>query len=148
MTRTMTALLIVIAGTAFGVWPLITRGSKLHFLPARFGLQLGTVIMFGLFMFTMRDQLDVRAAFSFGNGGKLALLALAAGLVNGVGQLAMQKLIASPTIEVSVFAPATLTIMALVYGVGGWLAYHEPMTGRKVAGIVTATITLWLLKGS
>lgn len=148
MTRTMTGLLILIAGTAFGAWPLITRGSKLHFLPAGFGLQLGTVIMFGLFMVAMRDQLDMRTAFSFGNGGKLALLALAAGLVNGVGQLAMQKLIASPSVQVSVFAPATLTIMALVYGVGGWVAYHEPMTLRKVVGIVTAAVTLWLLKGA
>lgn len=148
MTRTMEGLLILIAGTAFGAWPLITRGSKIHFLPAGFGLQLGTVIMFGLFMVTMRDQLDLGAAFRFGNGGKLALLALMAGLVNGVGQLAMQRLIASPNAQVSVFGPATLTIMALVYGVGGWLAYHEPMTLRKVVGIVTAGLTLWLLKGA
>lgn len=148
MTRTMMGLLIVTAGTAFGVWPLITRGSKLHFLPAGFGLQLGTVIMFGLFMVTMRNQLDLGAAFSFGSGGKLVGLALVAGLVNGVGQLAMQKLVASPAIEVSVFGPATLTITALVYGVGGYLAYHEPMTPRKIVGIATAAITLWLLKGA
>lgn len=148
MTRAMTGLLIVIAGTAFGAWPLITRGSKLHFLSAGLGLQLGTVIMFGLFMFTMRNQLDLGAAFSFGDGGKLALLALAAGLVNGVGQLAMQKLVASPEVQISVFAPATLMIMTVIYGIGGWLVYHEPLTFRKGIGIVTATITIWLLKGS
>ena len=148
MTRAMESLLIVIAGIAFGAWPLITRGSKIHFLPAGLGLQLGTVIMFGLFIVTMRGQLELGAAFSFNNGGKLALLALVAGLVNGVCQLAMQKMVASPDAQVSMFAPATLTIMAVVYALGGWLVYHEPMTPRKVVGIVTATITLWLLKGA
>lgn len=148
MARTMEGLLILIAGTAFGAWPLITRGSKLHFLPAGLGLQLGTVLMFGLFMVTMRGQLDLGAAFNFGNGGKLALLALLAGLVNGAGQLAMQKLVASPTASISVFAPATLTVMAVVYAIGGWLAYNEPMTLKKVAGLITAIVTLWLLKGT
>lgn len=148
MARTMEWFLILIAGMAFGAWPLITRGSKLHFLPAGLGLQLGTVLMFGLFIVVMRDQLDLGAMFSSGDGGKLALLALLAGLVNGVGQLAMQKLVASPTTSISVFAPATLTVMAVVYAIGGWLAYNEPMTIRKVVGMATAMITFWLLKGA
>lgn len=148
MTRTMTGWMIVIAGISFGLWPLITRGSRIHFLPAGFGLQLGTVIMFGLFMVTMRDQLDLGTVFSFESGGKLALLALAAGLVNGVGQLAMQKAIASSSMEMSKLVPAMLTVMAVVSMIGGCLAYQEPMTPKKFLGMVTAAITFFLLKGA
>lgn len=139
-------LMIVVAGTSFGAWPLITRSSKLHFLLAGFGLQLGTVIAFGIFIILRRDQLDWVEILNLENGWRLAILALVAGLVNGAGQLAMQKLVSSG-VDVSVFAPATLVIMAMVYVIGGWFVYHEPMTVRKVVGLATGTLSLWLLRG-
>ncbi len=147
MTRAMTVAMILAAGVAFGAWPLITRGSKLHYLPAGLALQIGTMATFIIFMCLTQTSADLKSAFNLENDGRLVWIALLAGLVNGLGQLAMQKLVASHTVEISVFATATLAVMAVVYMIGGYLIYHEPITPRKIAGLCTAIITLQLLMG-
>jgi drug/metabolite transporter (DMT)-like permease len=103
--------------------------------------------MFLIFMALFQGHLNLKEAFTISNGWKFASLALLAGLVNGIGQLAFQNLIYTGRMELSQFAPAVLTIQAVIYTGGGALIYHEPFTAKKLIGLVAAAIAFRLLIG-
>lgn len=127
----------LLAGLCFGFWPLLVRVTGLNWMQGGFLLSLAT---FSLFV-------PLFGGDTTGFTWKTVSLGLTAGLINGVGTVCLQKALAGKQLEVSVIILVIIMTQLVVTVIGARLIYGELLDLRKLAGMATAALTVWLLTG-
>lgn len=131
-------LFSILAGLLFGAWPLIMKKSDLTPMAAAFTL---TVMSLAVYLpFLSRQDYPKTGVLTIGFG-----LAVIAGLMNGFGTIAFQKMLADKNIEITVGILLVILTQVVVTAVGGSLFYSEPFTTKKVVGLFTAALAAYLL---
>lgn len=130
-------LLLIVAGCMFGGWPLVMRSSGLNPIVAGCFLQATS---FCVFLPFLRGNLDTKTLVTAG-----ALLAIAAGTMNGVGSVIFQHLVARPEVELSRAILVLVVTQTILVTVLGRIIYDEPITFQKALGVILAVISIILL---
>lgn len=121
-------ILSVLAGVFFGSWQFLMRYSGIsNPFVAAFVLNFCTMLV--IFPMAAKD-LSWKMFLSAG-----ALIALAAGIVNGIGHSINSRLVVDKTEELSKFGAIIPAVCVLVSVIGGFYLYDEPMSWRKITGI-------------
>lgn len=129
----------VFAGLCFGAWPLIMKQSGLHPIMAAFILCVSTLATIVPLMHT--------SAVWQGVARSAALIAVAAGLLNGFGTIAMQRMLADKTTAVSVGVFVIIIAQMVSTAIGGRVFYSDPLTLKRAAGVCLAVAAVYLLNG-
>lgn len=134
----MSSIFAIIAGACFGAWPLIMRLSG--FNPALAAATIAVITLATCLPFLNRNNANLAEFWKIG-----ALAALVAGIINGLGQMLLQKAIGAKDVDVT----RTLTLVVLtqivMQAIGGRFLYGEPITFKKGAGILLALVVAKLL---
>lgn len=129
-------LLIFISAACFGTWPLLTRGTALPPTWLSFGINAGTWIV-SLAWLSQRPT--VPSARGLG-------IAIAAGLLNGLGMLSYATLFTHRGVEISRSVTITGILVPVFACLGALLVLSEPLTARKVAGLFLGGLAIYVLK--
>ena len=127
----------VIAGLCFGTWPLIMKSSGLNAIMASFVL---TVVSLLVYLPFLKSGFDQAALLKMG-----VILAVVAGLLNGIGTIAFQKMIGAKEMDITQVVLMVIIIQFVITAAGGRLFYHELFTLKKALGVVAAGLTAYLL---
>lgn len=132
----------VLAGLCFGIWPLIMKRSGLN--PQLAAVMLALLTLLTCLPFLSRANASPSEFWKLG-----AIFAVAAGLINGVGQIFLQRLIgAAERADVSQALIIVVLAQIATTAIGGRLFYGDPFTLKKGAGIILALIAAKLLTGT
>jgi drug/metabolite transporter (DMT)-like permease len=131
-------LFSILTALCLGGWPLIARFSKLPSIWVTVMVAIGTVTV-ALFAFFTKTSSSESLPITF------IAIGLLAGIVNGLGIFFYGKLIGTSGWEISRIVPMTFALMVLVAGLGGSLVFGEPITFRKLIGLLTVIISVFLL---
>ena len=126
------------AGVIFGAWPLIMKKSGLTPMAAAFVLTLMSFVAYVPFL----SRADYRTTGVLTVGFGLAALA---GVMNGMGTIFFQKMVADKSIDITVGYLLVILTQIVVVSVGAWLFYGDVFTWKKVAGLFTAALAAYLL---
>lgn len=131
----MEIYLVIISSLLCGTWPLVTKLSGLEKGWATIFLSAGMLI----------SAIVITACGSTNNtiSQKALMLGLAAGLMNGIGLAAFNKLLTMS--DVSRSATAMYALLPAVIVVSGIMFLSEPITFRKAAGLGAAVVAAILL---
>ncbi len=127
----------VMAGLCFGIWPLIMKSSGLNAIMAAFVLTTVSLLVYLPFL---KGSFDQAALFRTG-----VILAVVAGLLNGIGTIAFQRMIGAKDLEISQVVLMVIIIQIVITAAGGRLFYHELFTIKKAFGVVAAGCAAYLL---
>ena len=127
----------VIAGLCFGTWPLIMKSSGLNAIMASFVL---TVVSLMVYLPFLKGGFDQAALLKTG-----VILAVVAGLLNGIGTIAFQRMVGAKDLEISQVVLMVVIIQIVITAAGGSLFYHELFTIKKAFGVVAAGLAAYLL---
>lgn len=127
----------VIAGLCFGTWPLIMKSSGLNAIMASFVL---TVVSLLVYLPFLKSGFDQASLLKVG-----VILAVVAGLLNGIGTIAFQKMIGGKEMDISQVVLMVIIIQIVITAAGGRLFYGDIFTVKKVFGIVAAGFAAYLL---
>jgi len=127
----------VIAGLCFGTWPLIMKSSGLNAIMASFVLTVVSLLVYLPFLKSGFDQATLLKAG--------VILAVVAGLLNGIGTIAFQKMVGSKEVDITQVVLMVIIIQIVITAAGGRLFYHEIFTVKKVLGVVAAGLAAYLL---
>ena len=127
----------VTAGICFGTWPLIMKSSGLNAIMASFVL---TVVSLLVYLPFLKGGFDQAALLKAG-----VILAVVAGLLNGIGTIAFQKMIGGKEMDITQVVLLVIMIQIVITVAGGRLFYGDVFTVKKVVGIPTALIAAYLL---
>jgi drug/metabolite transporter (DMT)-like permease len=123
-----TLLLCVIAATFFGGWQLVMRASDLKDpFVAAFVLNMASAIAILPFA---KGRCDTTTLFSTG-----MLIAIAAGVLNGIGHIVNARLVLNRAEEFMRFGTIVPAVVVLTTVLGGWLFYAERFSPSKTLGI-------------
>jgi drug/metabolite transporter (DMT)-like permease len=123
----------IMTGFLFGIWPLFTRVGSYSATWLALLISLGTLIVCGPL---------VRGAVP---DGRSILAALFAGVCNGLGMITYSMLLRADGVDVSKYAAIALALLPL-FTVGGFVIFFgDPLTGKKIAGLILACIATYLL---
>jgi len=128
--------LCLVTALCFAAWPLIGRATGASGAWVTVVVMLVTPIVAGVPQYKQLSELP-----SWQGIGILIL----AGACNGIGMVAYGKIVTDRQFEMSGLAPASLVGMVVLIMLGGVLFFHEPITARKILGLVLACIAVWLL---
>lgn len=120
---------LLVAGVLFTAWPFVMRASGLPPLIAAFVLHVSSLFVFIPGM--LRAGADLRTLLTVG-----VLLGVLAGVMNGLGHLAFQQMIALKSVELSRMTLVLVAIQIIVGIVGGKFAYGEALTAEKIIGAI------------
>jgi len=126
----------IFSGIMFGAWPLVMKKSGLSPIVSAFTLSVVSAIVIAPFL---RGNPLVAGA-----GVGLAI-AVVAGIMNGLGTIAFMRLIGSPTIAISVGIFTVILVQTMITAAGGAIFFGDTFTGKRVAGMVLAICSLYLL---
>lgn len=129
-------VLCLVTALGFGTWPLIARWSGV-------GSAWITAIVSCVTAITVICLEPPK--FSAMPTGKVTVLLLAAGFINGIAWLAYGRLVADEELQISRLAPAVSMIMIAVLAIGGVIIFGEEITLKKMMGVVCAVLATWLL---
>ncbi len=127
----------VIAGLCFGIWPLIMKSSGFNATMASFVL---TVVSLLVYLPLLKTNFDATAFLKIG-----MLLAVASGLLNGIGTVAFQKMVGAKGMEITQGVLIVIMIQVVITAAGGRLFYGDLFTAKKILGILAAVIAAYLL---
>jgi hypothetical protein len=125
----------ILAGLCFGLWPLLMRLTGLTGMQGGFLVSLMTLLLF----------IPLFGGDTTGFTWKTVGLALAAGVINWLGSVCLQKGLAGKQLEVSVIILVIIMTQVVVTAVGTRLIYGELWDLRKLAGMIFAALAVWLL---
>ncbi|TSC81715.1 MAG: hypothetical protein G01um101419_767 [Parcubacteria group bacterium Gr01-1014_19] len=133
-----TVLLSVLAGIFFSSWQFVMRASGIsNPFVAAFMLNLGTLMV----IFPMAAKgLNWKLLLSGG-----ALMAITAGLINGIGHSINARLVVNKTEEISRFGAIIPAVCVLVSVICGFCLLGEPITWRKLIGICVVLIGITIV---
>ncbi|MBI4095114.1 MAG: hypothetical protein HY435_02905 [Candidatus Liptonbacteria bacterium] len=131
--------LCLCAGFFFGAWPLVMRASGLNSILAAFVLQVGTMLVVSPFL---KGNVRVSLVLSAGMA-----VAIAAGIANGFGQLAFQKLISLRDVELARASITVVVMQIATTAIGARFFYAETFGWKKLLGCGFALIAVKLLIG-
>lgn len=129
-------ILIAIAAIGFGLWPSIARLSGLS--PILIALIVGSGTVLPVIMLMPFFEIGIMTRNGF-------YTALAAGLINGVGFTAYSKLVSNSGWDISIYLPIAITGALIVATASGILFFSEPLTAKKITGVILALAASWLL---
>ncbi len=133
-------ILCVLVGLLWGAAPLIGRLSSASAMTMSVLVAVGTLVA----------TLPVAFSQNYAAVGlKAIVLALVAGIANGVGLLFFYRLVAGANEglwEMSKTLAITSVIMPVVLVIGARLFYSEAITVDKIIGLVLACAAIWFLK--
>lgn len=134
-------LYCILTAFCFGTWPIIMKTTGLKPNLAAFILTTITMVIVSTPFIIDFHQLKIPE----NNLVKKALMiAIMAGLLNGVGTILFQKVIAA-TQDMSKAYIIILISQLPVAAISSIIFLHEPITIKKLAGFVAAIITILLL---
>lgn len=128
---------IILVAVASGAWPLIVRFTSLNAQWVAITVTLATAIVAGVFSYISSPALPPVRPLVIG---------LVAGTVNAVGMIAWGRLITLKGVELSKVLPIAFVLMPVVSVIGAFLIFKEPMTLKKIIGVVAAGISIYLLQ--
>lgn len=131
----MSNTLILILGAAlfFSAWPIIAKYANLDPGWVALILAIGTALVgFTQVSKTMPTTAQI-------------LIVLLAGLLNGIGTLFYAKLLNTQGVDISRFIPLTIGLVAVITLVLGSILLKEPLTLKKVSGVLLVVIAVYLL---
>ena len=128
----------VFAGLCFGGWPLIMKLSGLNPIVAATVLAVASLAVFLPFL---KGNVNIAELTATG-----VVIALIAGVINGLGSIAIQRVLASP-VEVTTGILVIIITQVVVTAIGGRLFYHETFTVNKAVGLLAAVAAIKLLTG-
>ncbi len=128
----------ILAGFLFGLWPLVMKKSGLTPMAAAFTLTAVSLVVCLPFLGRVDYQTTGFLTIGFG-------LAMVAGVMNGFGTIAFQKMLADKNVEIAVGILLVILTQVVVTAIGGRLFYGELFTTKKVAGLVTSVVAVYLL---
>lgn len=134
----MPILLPFLAGLCFGFWPLLMRLTGLSAVQGGFLVSTVTFLLFIPLFWG-----DGAAGFTW----KTVSIALAAGVINWLGSVCLQKGLAGKDLQVSVVILVIIMTQIVVTALGTRLIYGELWDWRKLVGMATAALAVWLLTG-
>ena len=135
-----TLLWCLVAGFFFGGWQLVMRASNLKDpFVAAFLLNVATVITLMPFV---RGRVNTPTLFSLG-----ILIAIAAGVMNGLGHAINSRLVLDRGEELMRFGAVVPAVVVLVNVAGGRIFYGEKFSGLKFVGILLILGGIKLLAG-
>lgn len=127
----------LLAGLCFGFWPILMRLTGLTGMQAGFMVSSVTLLVF-IPLFVGDTQ-----GFTWKTFG----MALAAGLINGLGSVCLQKSLANKQLEVGTTIMIIVMTQLVVTAISSRLILGELWDLRKLAGMGSAAFTVWLLTG-
>lgn len=131
-------ILCAFAALFFASYQLVLRASGLPPMVAGFVMHLvGTVVFLPLFL---RENLAKISFISLGIG-----LAVVAGVLQALGHVPWQKLIADRQIPMATSVVVMIVINIVITAIGGAVFFKEGLTASKVAGMVLASASIWLM---
>jgi len=130
-----TLLLAVLAGTFFGLWPLIMRVSGLNadWIPIIVGI--GIFVAGLLVMPDIRDNSEILYKI---------LIGLLAGFVSGLGIVFLGKILADKSASLYLIIVMIVTQM-VINTIGASAFFSETITLKRALGILSAILTAILL---
>ena len=130
-------VLAFIAGLCFGGWPIIVRATTLSTNWIAVSISFGAlIVVIGVMMKTGTIMPSV----------KNLLIGLMAGIINGFGFLVYAKLIGTKSIQLSVALPLVAVTLVIFVALAGILIYKEPITFKKLIGLMGAITAVILLR--
>lgn len=128
---------IGLTALCFGGWPLMARmagktGTTGAFIMAALALLPMAAVL-------LRQGVELPASSS-------TRWLLIAGVLMGTGFIAYNFVITSPLLEVSITVPIASALVVIVSTAGGICFFSEPLTSRKVIGIVVLIFGIILLR--
>jgi drug/metabolite transporter (DMT)-like permease len=132
--------LCAVVGLLWGIAPLIGRLSGVS------AMTMATMIGGGTFLVTLfiAPSQDYVAA-----GAKGLLIALVAGIINGLGVLAFYRLVAGSgegLWDASTVLTIAMVLVPIVIVIGARVFYGEELTAQRVVGLMLACGAIWLLR--
>ncbi len=129
----------ILAGLFFGVWPLIMRLSGLPWAIAGVILQIGSCLVF---IYYLKQQSSWAAWLSFG-----AAVGIACGILNGFGQINLQKLLAMKEAQLAQAITLMVVTQIVITAVGAKIFFGEQFGWKKILGCTLALVAVKLLIG-
>ncbi len=128
----------VLAGMLFAIWPFVMKATGLPPIVAAVFLTASSLLVYPPFL---KGSMDIRALTIL-----MVALAIVAGLINGVGTIALQKVIASKEIDVATGIFVIIMTQIVVTTIGGFFfAQGDLFTTKKLAGLWSASLAVYLL---
>lgn len=133
-------LYAVFAGLCFGAWPLIMKASKIK--PPIVAATVLVATSLAVFVpFLAGNQVPIQVTLVG------LLIGIAAGVLNGLGSIALQRILVSKAIEVTTAIFIIVVTQVVVTAIGGWLFYNEPFTVKKIMVVAAAGVAVYCLTG-
>lgn len=132
-----TLFLCLLSGVFFGSWPLIMRTTNFHYVIGAFLLQIGSI---AVFLPLFKNHFDIRSFLA-----PAIFIGLMAGVMNGFGQLAYQKLITMKEVEISRFAIIVVITQIILTFIAGRIFFGEALTAKKILALIMSVIVVKLL---
>ncbi|MFC1613550.1 EamA family transporter [Patescibacteria group bacterium] len=129
-------ILAVGSSFLFGIWPMVMRISGVNKSWANIALSLGLFIV-ALISLILTPDNPMRYS------QRAVLLALTAGLMNGIGMLAFNKLLAIG--EISKYVTMNYSLLPAISFLSGVIILNESLNIKKLIGIVSAIMAAILL---
>lgn len=128
---------IALIAIASGTWPLVIRFTNLNAQWVAITVTFATAVVAGVFSYFSSPALPPTRPIVIG---------LIAGTINAIGMVAWGRLITLKGVELSKVLPIAFVLMPVVSVVGAWLIFKEPMTIKKIAGVIAAGAAIFLLQ--
>ena len=128
----------LLSGLLFGTWPLVMKKAGLTPMAAATTLTVMTLAVCAPFL--NRADYRTTSVFTLGFG-----LAVVAGLMNGAGTIAFQKVIVAKNLEITTGILIVILTQVAITAVGGRVVYGDPLTIKKAFGLVAAVVATYLL---
>ena len=133
-------ILCVLVGLFWGIAPLVGRLSSAN------AMMMSVLVAVGTLLATLPVAFSQNyAAIGF----KSLVLALIAGIANGIGLLIFYRLVAGSNEglwEISKVLAISSVIMPIIIVIGARICYSEAITIEKIIGLVLACAAIWFLK--
>lgn len=130
----------ILAGFLFSTWPFVMRATGLP--PVLAAVFLTTASLF-VYPFFLRGDMNLKALTLF-----VVILAVVAGLMNGFGTIAFQKMIANKEMNLAIGIFVLIMTQIVVTTIGGLILDSEDiLTTKKLLGIGAAACAVYLLTG-
>lgn len=131
-----------ITAFCFGFWPVIMKTTGLKPNLTAFILTSVTLIIVAIPFLNNSAELKTSV-----NDLTIQTIAIAvtAGLLNGIGIFMFQKIIASPVTDISKSYTIIIVSQLPVIAISSIILLGDPLTLKKLAGFITAAITILLL---
>lgn len=129
-------LYAALAALCFGGWPLIARAGGAASVWLTLCVTCGGLAVAWTNLAFHDDQAP---------SSRAVMYALAGGLVNGLGLVFFGKVAIWKGEDVSRLLPLVFVMMTLVTVAASVVFLHEPITSKKIVGVVLACAAMWFL---